>query len=1752
MKGVVDIKALLALGLVLAAVLAVASIAPLAAAQPRVEITKITMNLEDQLGRRLANEKVRIVIWNQSDPARTVYPNGYPIAYVEGVTNETGGIELKLTGIAPLYTDSSGTYNITIAIYKYDRWFLLHQATDLTIDDLLNNYINQTVTADHWWTFRFIAWDYRHDMPLYSVSPLYGPENASFNVYLDNVKVMEIWADENGEPDKLFNISDTEVTFKIPREGWFLIASKKNVTFTKEMYWNLRKGKDTIVPVLVGKDLIAVGIADGTPYYNYTSLIGTRLYPDLKLELEQLTPGQVNDITNYGFTYTVKLTGLTDLCGNDLLLGDLAKWAIAIQADIDGLLVLRSGTPTVGSEFYIPDVSLVYNKKVSIVITFYNVPVLSIALNLTQVEVEGSVTFFETVMVTGTATFAGPYIEISTPVTVIKVQIQVFDKQPDNPQPLDEARVMIEAGIIDPIYTATFGGGYVQMPPFETAGVADIGLPGGETAWGAVKWPVYWLYYNELYGYLPVPYEFNKSKDLEFIYRVRVWWRMPGGTTWVEVTDPENSTIKLNPKRYIEEAGCGILSFNIYVNVFEVKVQLLDLCGRPITPAEFPGATVAVFLNDVLISSTTPGPDGSVFLKFIPGGDLKLRLSWKGVMLRANVTPPGTPEPLIKVDANIAYNVPKLVFPIGDVVLKLTMWDVNAPLQGLNVTIAYFKDGKEVHREGWARTNCTGHVVFKKVPLLPLEPARNEIRVLAYTHDTPYTRPIDSNLLVLNETLEWEKLAPGGVPACTVSFELPTWIYSFKVAAVDHAGTVLEHFKTSIGYYPVTVILVDQAYEELATCCPELCPEIPLAYVLVDFRILNATTEKEPAAVFTFWSQQYFESEDPTWQEKIGIKPHLFVAGAKYHFMVFHGGVLVYNYTITLPRPFETKTVLFNETSKEVTEVEGETYAYTWLPDGKGSITHPIMVFKGAKSWRDGGGRADAQLRLVTWVQTLEVKTYTNAGKYTVPSLNLTLIRTDVLNWTIVGGEYDILSNPATWTNMWTCYAWNAKGDKDGVIKIQVPVWLPSRTGQPWIRNVRFGAEITHVAVLAGSNWTSPGVPDTPLAYTLTLPNATGVGIPHSLYGYIVNWNHTAKRIVIDAREFYPVWTKDGVTFRGNNTRFLGDFWNMTYWSGASKTVRTVAMDGFCVTVLAPPPCPGATEKGLGDVPVNVTAIGETGKSLFLSSGRTETKDGEEGKVKFGPPAVFAYKFRVDNFTGIQGGLPEIDYVISTKQNFEDRLKPYELDEAKANLCPEILSTTVKFDEDHNDFKECVTLRWEAIYLWIEDWSGKPLVNMMVAATKMYPTASGGITTFAFSEPFAGSAIARLLVTPGSAYTVTVYWRDSYLLAAAGAIPRYINIYDSFADEITPRLFASSVFTVPGGFVTSAGGTIKTFVYIGLIELKTKEGKTLSPDALAKITVTITWPDGVTTLVKPGTDGVAPIILNKDTVKEWPGPEKVKKATAAYNPESPNPQSPAGDYKVVVEWAGVKEKIAEKTLRIHRAKLDTPEVREPVYVDVTDVTITLSTPFNTPMAGASVTATKEDGTTLTLTADAQGRIIVPEAPLGKVDVTVTTWNGMPIDFKATGVTGAVTVGNIGKLIVTVVGSRGQGLEGAKVSIIRDGVTYSVGTTDAAGKYAVELPAGKYEVIAEKGGMRSSDDVKVKEVTFRGGELVEKTLQVDVFMTLAGWEMSLSQFVGLLLIIVVLVIVLFIIAHEYAVWRRRRLARAIVPAKPEGA
>ncbi len=1664
----------LALG-TLIALAALTLLAPTAQAQPQY-YKAIYMELVDWSGRPFANERVRVVVWNSTTIENGKYPGGYPLAYFDGTTDKDGRLYLTLTGITPIPIDvnevyAGTTYNVTIAIQKYGRWFLLRQEAKITFAALNGTYFNKTVVADRWWSFNFSAIDYLYGGGLYSET-IFGGEYASFKVFLGGTLLTEIWADKNGVAKQLFNISDTEVTFKAPRTGWFLIASKSNVMLTKEVYWNLLKNKKEVVPVRVGKDRLIVGRkADDTSFYNMTNLItGDSTVEDLVFE-------QVANLTNFAFTRKLNIT-IVDPCGNDLKLGDPTFWAVTVQADIDGRkVILRSAKPLYNGtvpELYVPDISSVYGRNVTIIITYYNVPVLSLSLNITALE---DITYdFDPFVDGDEVTTVDDVIYITAPVSVVPVSIQVFDLQP-NPQPLAGARILIEALIADPIYTATGSEGFVQMPPFNITGIADTSNLGGETYWGLVLRPVYGDY-----GYLPVPYEYRKSADLVFSYRVRVFWRLPGGTRWVEVTNPENATINLNIAKLLEKKTiCDTQEFWIYARVFEAKVRLQDLCGRDISPAAFPGATAIVFLDDTEIGGVTPGPDGTVTLKYVPGGSLKIRLTWKGILMRANVT---QPEPVIAVEKNVAI-APTLVFPIGDLNVTLTMWDVNYPIEGLNVTLQYFKDGKLAFKEEWARTDCSGLATFERVPLLPLEPARYEVRVVAYTNNTPYTRDVDSNLLVLSETIKWDLLAKGGVPVCKNALTLPTWIYSFTLIAADHLGNTLRSFETSAGTYPVAVLLVDKAYEEEPSCCK--C-ELPLAWVVVDFKIFNKTTVDKPEAVFKYISQQYYESDPEA--EKWGFKPHMFIAGAKYWFAVFHGGVLVYNYTITLPRPDAKVTVTVNETG----------------------VVHPILEFAGAPSHLKGGARAQATLKLITWVQHIRVTTMSNAATYAVPRLNLTLVRTDALNWTLAD-NYDTLTegltDQAEWSKLWTGYAWSAVGDDKGVATIQVPVWLPTLSG-PWLDKVKFGTNVTEVYVLAGKKWGSPGVPDTPISANLTITDAKKRNMTYGVYGYIVNWDHTAARVTVKAEEFYKPW-------------------NITKWCGVDKTVRTLAMDGFCVDVLAPPPCPGGEKTGLPNQLVWVDVIGATGATIArYASGVTDAT----GRVTFKAPPVITYKFCADKAIG-----PKINYTISTKQNFEELLKPYGLTEEAAGLCPEIQSTTVCFKEDHNAGKVCVELEWEAVYLTIEDWSGKPLKNMLVTASKMYPEVAGGISTLAFSGD---GGITRLLVSTGSAYSVKVFWRDSYLLFKAGKIPAFIDIYDSIADEWPKMLFAHEIIPVTG-FTVSPGATIKTFVYVGQLQLLTKDGKQLSPDALGKITVTITWPDMVKTRHKPESDGSVPIILNKNTVVSWPFD-----ASKAYSPESAFPQSPPGSYYVVVEWEGVG-KVGERTFRIQRARMDTPEFRETVTVDVSDVAFTLRTPFGTPMAGASVTATRLDGTTLKLTADSEGRITVPEAPLSVATVTVENWNGQPINFRfEKAAPGALTVGTIGRLVVTVVGARGQGLEGARVKITGPGAAI-VGTTDSAGKFAAELPAGSYTVEAEKGGRTTSTTATVS-----GGQTTETTLRADVFMTVAGWEMSFSEFAGLLLLIAVLVIVLFILAHEYAVWRRRRIARAIVPAKPEGA
>lgn len=1276
-------------------------------------------------------------------------------------------------------------------------------------------------------------------------------------------------------------------------------------------------------------------------------------------------------------------------------------------------------------------------------------------------------------------------------------------------------------------------------------------------------------------GYLPVPFSYIKRPDLLYNYTLQIFWALPGSDKWLDVTIADNSTIFLNvTDAYVFREGCEAYVFKVFTAVYEAKFQLVDLCDRPITAADFPGATAILWIKvgeEWITATGIPagiGDDGTLSLGQIPASSYRIRLWYKGVEMRANMTESPDEEPIVDVTNNV-WQAITLRYPIGDLNVTVTMWDVNAPLESLDVMVEYLKDGNVVWTQGNYTTGCDGRVTLEKVPLAPVEdsPYTYEVVIKVFTReDTPYTRtPEDGNLLVGEKKLTLTELEL----VCEQEIIIPTWIYSFKLFAVDHAGTVLSELTTDVGTYPVVVVLNDSTYDVWPEYCPHV-PPCPCYYnITTDFRIVNMTGPTDAAwgftrnglttAEFVFTSVQFYESDEFTPKKY----PHLFVAGAKYHFMVFHGGVLVYNYTITLPRPYENLVTFFNETDFTTTTAKDWTELnYTWT---NGNVAHPILRFTGAPSWLEGGERYDTKLELVTWTQTLDIYTLSNAADYIIPYLNVTLARVDVLNWTIVEGLPTFADLYANLTGdqwgIWTNYFWNAVDDDgDGKITITVPAWLPNRKGAAWLtgttwtftvdlegkreswksNSIKFGTYIPWVFILAGSEWGSIDVPDTPSSGTWYITNATGVRINRTIYGYVVNWNYTEPWVYVGTFEekFYPIWWKaaeDGtmLKFKGNDTSFYGDNWNMTYWSGAAKTPWVTAMDGFCITVSAPDLRDNKVP--LANQPVKVTAEGyeegevqlndivytdENGEADFepTTKGTTTLPSGETKPIAGDP---IAYKFDVPGFN--TSLFPYLEYLVETWLNFEDVVEPYGL-KTEDVLDLDVLQTTVVFSEDHNNAEECVPIEWDALKFNIEDWSGKPLRNMMVAAILRTPRAKAIPSTFAFTYEN-GSVI--LYVPPGEqTYEIKVFWRDSYLLYSAGKIPKSIDIYDSVADEATPRLYA------PG-----TGATIQAYVYVGLVRLFNAEGEPLSTEALEKITVTITWPDMVVTTHKPQSDGTVQIILNKDTVKSWPFAESSK-----YSPESPHPQSPVGDYHVVVEWAGVG-KLAEKTFRIHKARTETPEIVFDINLNVVDMTVSFKTPFDTPLAGASVTLTKLDGTTIKTTVGTDGTVFVSEVPRGTLKVRVDEWNGMTVaaEGEVSAANPTFVASNIGKLVVRVVGSRGQGLEGA--SVVVQGTPIS-GKTDAGGAFSVELPAGSYTVAANKGGKTGT-----ASVTVTGGEVAEAEIRVDVFMTIAGWEISTGEFAGLLLLIALMVIVLFIIAHEYAAWRRRRIARAVVPAKP---
>jgi hypothetical protein len=199
----------------------------------------------------------------------------------------------------------------------------------------------------------------------------------------------------------------------------------------------------------------------------------------------------------------------------------------------------------------------------------------------------------------------------------------------------------------------------------------------------------------------------------------------------------------------------------------------------------------------------------------------------------------------------------------------------------------------------------------------------------------------------------------------------------------------------------------------------------------------------------------------------------------------------------------------------------------------------------------------------------------------------------------------------------------------------------------------------------------------------------------------------------------------------------------------------------------------------------------------------------------------------------------------------------------------------------------------------------------------------------------------------------------------------------------------------------------------------------------------------------------------------------------------------------------------------------------------------LASDGRTPLVGAEIVAEKLDGTRIAITVPPEGTVTVREVPLGILKITVVSWKGVPVNYtcRVAPANSTVTVPGIHKLTVSAVGSRGQGLRGASVEIFYGGRSVDKGIADEAGSYTTLLPAASYVVKVNYGGKTAE-----KQVDLSAPDRV--VVQLDVFAEIGGVALSSSEVMGLIALAALIPLILFVIAYEYAQWRRKKILKVV--------
>jgi hypothetical protein len=203
-----------------------------------------------------------------------------------------------------------------------------------------------------------------------------------------------------------------------------------------------------------------------------------------------------------------------------------------------------------------------------------------------------------------------------------------------------------------------------------------------------------------------------------------------------------------------------------------------------------------------------------------------------------------------------------------------------------------------------------------------------------------------------------------------------------------------------------------------------------------------------------------------------------------------------------------------------------------------------------------------------------------------------------------------------------------------------------------------------------------------------------------------------------------------------------------------------------------------------------------------------------------------------------------------------------------------------------------------------------------------------------------------------------------------------------------------------------------------------------------------------------------------------------------------------------------------------------------ITMPVHDIVLKLLTPRGRPLVNAEVFL---EDTYLGVT-DAEGKVLATQVPVGNYKV-MAKWFESNLILRKVNVTtsGEISLvpSNVHCLTIIVRGSMGQVIEGAGVTIWKNGAELLRGITDKGGNFKAELPDGDYTVEV------SFDQfLKKTDVTLTGDTSMR--VELDVFVKIFGVAITLSQAILLILAIMIIIIALAIVLHEYHIYRRKKL------------